>query len=66
MILELCEGSEDLTAEDKAAEILPINLQQLYVALRLGKTEEADALADEINVAEYVYTLNWLAILYVH
>ncbi|PGH21656.1 hypothetical protein AJ80_03089 [Polytolypa hystricis UAMH7299] len=49
---ELCKSSEDLAPEDKVAEILPIAVQQLYVALRLGKTEEAEQLAEGINVEE--------------
>ncbi|EEH03691.1 conserved hypothetical protein [Histoplasma capsulatum G186AR] len=49
---ELCKSSEDLTPEDKVAEILPIVVQQLYVALRQRKTEEARSLAEEINLAE--------------
>ncbi|PGH29414.1 signal recognition particle subunit SRP72 [[Emmonsia] crescens] len=49
---ELCKSSEDLTPEDKVAELLPIAVQQLYVALKQGKTDEAKSLADEINIAE--------------
>ncbi|KLJ09933.1 signal recognition particle subunit SRP72 [Blastomyces silverae] len=49
---ELCKSSEDLTPEDKVAELLPIAVQQLYVALKQGKSDEAKNLADEINVAE--------------
>jgi signal recognition particle subunit SRP72 len=46
----LCQHSDDLTDEVKADEILPINVQQLYVLQRLGKTTEADAIATEIIV----------------
>ncbi|OAX79605.1 hypothetical protein ACJ72_06072 [Emergomyces africanus] len=49
---ELCKSSEDLTPEDKAAELLPIAVQQLYVALKQGKMDEAKNLANEITVAE--------------
>ncbi|PGH05249.1 hypothetical protein AJ79_06860 [Helicocarpus griseus UAMH5409] len=49
---ELCKSSEDLTPEDKVAELLPIAVQQLYVALKQGKTDEARNLVEEINVAE--------------
>ncbi|OJD27475.1 hypothetical protein ACJ73_01133 [Blastomyces percursus] len=49
---ELCKSSEDLTPEDKVAELLPITVQQLYVALKQGKSDEAKSLADEINIAE--------------
>ncbi|KAB8239452.1 signal recognition particle subunit SRP72 [Aspergillus alliaceus] len=47
---ELCRTSEDLTPEDKAAELLPIAVQQLYVLIRLGKSEEAESILEEISV----------------
>lgn len=49
-LLDICQTSEDLTPEDRAAELLPIAVQYLYVLLRLGKTEQADALLEEITV----------------
>ncbi|CEJ60787.1 Putative Signal recognition particle subunit SRP72 [Penicillium brasilianum] len=48
----ICQTSEDLTSEDRAAELLPIAVQYLYVLLRLGKTEQAEALLEEISVEE--------------
>ncbi|ODH52980.1 hypothetical protein GX48_00848 [Paracoccidioides brasiliensis] len=50
--LELCKSSDDLAPEDKAAELLPITVQQLYVALKQGKIDEAKSLSSEINIAE--------------
>lgn len=50
---ELCRTSEDLTPEDRAAELLPIAVQQLYVLLRQGKSEEAQSVLEEISVGEY-------------
>ncbi|KAB8200358.1 SRP72 RNA-binding domain protein [Aspergillus parasiticus SU-1] len=47
---ELCRTSEDLTPEDKAAELLPIAVQQLYVLIRQGKSEEAESVLEEISV----------------
>ncbi|KAE8145734.1 hypothetical protein BDV25DRAFT_163965 [Aspergillus avenaceus] len=47
---ELCRTSEDLTPEDKAAELLPIAVQQLYVLIRQGKSEEAESIIEEISV----------------
>jgi signal recognition particle subunit SRP72 len=47
---ELCKHSNDLTDQQKSDEILPISIQQLYVLLCLGKTAEAEALADEIEI----------------
>lgn len=50
--LDICQTSEDLTPEDRAAELLPIAVQYLYVLLRLGKMEQAEALLQEISVEE--------------
>ncbi|GCB23541.1 signal recognition particle subunit SRP72 [Aspergillus awamori] len=49
---ELCRTSEDLTPEDRAAELLPIAVQQLYVLLRQGKSEEAQSVLEEISVSD--------------
>ncbi|KAJ5485293.1 hypothetical protein N7539_005281 [Penicillium diatomitis] len=48
----ICETSEELSPEDRAAELLPIAVQYLYVLLRLGKTEQAEALLEEISVED--------------
>ncbi|KAJ5105313.1 hypothetical protein NUU61_002660 [Penicillium alfredii] len=48
----VCRTSEDLTPEDRAAELLPIAVQQLYVLNRLGKTEEAESVLQEISVED--------------
>lgn len=53
-LLELCRTSEDLTPEDRAAELLPIAVQQLYVLIQQGKSEEAGSILEEITVKEYV------------
>jgi signal recognition particle subunit SRP72 len=58
--LELCRTSEDLTPEDRAAELLPIAVQQLYVLISQGKSEEAGSILDEITVKEYVSTIDSL------
>lgn len=44
---------QDLSEAEKQAEVLPIRVQQLYVATSLGKTDEANKLASEIPVQEY-------------
>lgn len=49
---DLCEALDELTAEEKKAEVLPIMVQQAYVYTRLGKIEEAKALQDMISFAE--------------
>ena len=48
----ICQTSEDLSPEDRAAELLPIAVQHLYVLIRQGKTEEADALIKDLSVEE--------------
>lgn len=49
---ELCKTSEDLTPEEKDAELLPIAVQQLYVLIRQGKLEEAEEVMKEISLNE--------------
>ncbi|KAL4887116.1 hypothetical protein BJY04DRAFT_48020 [Aspergillus karnatakaensis] len=49
---ELCRTSEDLTPEDRDAELLPIAVQQLYVLICQGKSEEAKFILEEISVKE--------------
>ncbi|KAJ6171365.1 hypothetical protein N7470_000432 [Penicillium chermesinum] len=46
----ICQTAEDLSVEEKAAELLPISVQDLYVLMQQGKTEEAEALLNEIAV----------------
>ncbi|CRL27755.1 Signal recognition particle, SRP72 subunit, RNA-binding [Penicillium camemberti] len=46
----ICRTSEDLSPEDKAAELLPIAVQQLYVLIQLGKLEEAEVALKDIAV----------------
>ncbi|KAL8684608.1 MAG: hypothetical protein Q9218_008219, partial [Villophora microphyllina] len=46
---DLCNASGDLSEEEKAAELLPIRVQQLYVLSRLGNVEGAEAVASEIT-----------------
>jgi signal recognition particle subunit SRP72 len=49
-VSELCKHSEDLSAEEKSAELLPINVQQIYVLERLGKADDAERISSEITV----------------
>ncbi|KAI1420490.1 hypothetical protein F5Y12DRAFT_113515 [Xylaria sp. FL1777] len=41
---DLCEASEDLSSDEKKAELLPIIVQHIYVLSQLGKGSEAAAL----------------------
>ena len=50
--LDLCNALDDLTGPEKVAELLPISVQQLYVASKLGKTEEAERLASDIALEQ--------------
>lgn len=52
--IDICRTSEDLSPEDKAAELLPIAVQQLYVLIQLGKLEEAEVVLKDIAVDKYV------------
>jgi signal recognition particle subunit SRP72 len=54
---DLCEALDELTDEEKRAEVLPIMVQQAYVFTKLGKLAEAEALEKMINIAEYVFKL---------
>ncbi|KMU86501.1 hypothetical protein CIHG_04290 [Coccidioides immitis H538.4] len=51
-LIELCKSSEELSPEDKRAELLPIATQELYIALRQGKLEGVESLLEEINISE--------------
>ncbi|KAK3945018.1 signal recognition particle subunit SRP72 [Diplogelasinospora grovesii] len=49
---DLCEASEDLSDEEKKAELLPILVQQAHVATKLGKLDEAASLHKSITLSE--------------
>ncbi|KAL2835123.1 hypothetical protein BDW59DRAFT_137154 [Aspergillus cavernicola] len=49
---ELCRTSEDLSPEDRDAELLPIAVQQLYVLICQGRSEEAKSILEEISVKD--------------
>lgn len=49
---DLCEALDELSDEEKRAEVLPIMVQQAYVLTKLGKLEEAEALQAQINIAK--------------
>ncbi|CAK7217978.1 Signal recognition particle subunit SRP72 [Sporothrix bragantina] len=49
---QLCEGSEELSDEDKQSELLPILIQQVYALTRLGRHDDAAALQKAIDASE--------------
>lgn len=51
---DLCNALEELSEQEKQAEILPITIQQIYVLISQGRLEDASALASNINSREYV------------
>lgn len=51
--LRLCDASEDLTEEDKQAEMRPILAQQAYVYAKLGNLKEALDLYRSLEATEY-------------
>lgn len=58
---DLCEALDELSDEEKRAEVLPIMVQQAYVFTKLGKLQEAEALEKMINIAEYAATSSSMA-----
>ena len=53
MLIDLCNALDELTEQEKTAELLPISVQQLYLLSKLGKTEATDKLASDISLQEY-------------
>lgn len=49
---DLCEASEELSDEDKKAEILPIMVQQAFVFTKMGKLEEAETIQKMITITD--------------
>ncbi|KAK3297563.1 uncharacterized protein B0H64DRAFT_392454 [Chaetomium fimeti] len=49
---DLCEATDELTEEEKKAELVPIVVQQAYVFTKLGKLTEAVALQNSLNLDE--------------
>ena len=56
---ELCRTTEDLSPEEKTAELLPILVQHLYILIKLNKLEEAESIAKGISLGEYVLTTQY-------
>ena len=57
---DLCEALDELSDEEKKAEVLPIMVQQAYVFTRMGKLEEAESLHKMINIPEYATIFSFL------
>ncbi|KAI5919095.1 SRP72 RNA-binding domain-containing protein [Camillea tinctor] len=51
---DLCEASEDLSDDEKAAELLPILVQHAYVFARLGQETEAAAVQKSIILSNII------------
>lgn len=51
--LRLCDASEDLTEEDKQAEMRPILAQQAFVYAKMGKLKESLDLYKSLDSTEY-------------
>lgn len=49
---DLCNALSDLTEPEKQAELLPINVQLVYVLTQAGKVDDAEQLATTIPFAE--------------
>lgn len=50
---DLCQALDELSDEEKKAEVLPIMVQQAFVFTKLGKLQEAETMQKMINIAEY-------------
>ncbi|KAK6208765.1 SRP72 RNA-binding domain-containing protein [Colletotrichum tabaci] len=50
--LRLCEESEELSEDDKSAEMIPILVQQVYVYSRLGKAGEALEIQERLSISD--------------
>lgn len=50
----LCQHSEELSDEQKVEELLPIAVQHHYVLYLLGKSDEIETVAQEINIDNIV------------
>lgn len=53
--VRLCDASDELTQEDKHAEMRPILAQQAYVYAKMGKLKEALDLYQSLGSTRYVY-----------
>lgn len=49
---QLCEASDELSDDDKRAELLPILIQQAYTLTRLGRHDDAAAVQAAIDASE--------------
>ncbi|KAI9690610.1 MAG: Signal recognition particle core component [Bogoriella megaspora] len=49
---DLCNALEDLSEDEKQAEILPITVQQVYVLARQGKYDQAESLGNNLNTSK--------------
>jgi signal recognition particle subunit SRP72 len=50
---DLCNALEDLSDEEKAAELLPMTVQHVYILAQMGKLEDAEKMAKTIPIPEY-------------
>ncbi|KAL8910526.1 MAG: hypothetical protein Q9171_004185 [Xanthocarpia ochracea] len=49
---DLCNASGDLSDDEMVAELLPIQVQHVYVLTRLGKSVDAEILASQITLKD--------------
>jgi len=66
---DLCAASEELTEEEKKAEILPIAAQQIFVLTRQGRHDEAAKVCESLEIKDisdlstrHIATVNSLAV----
>lgn len=49
---DLCNALDELSEQQKSEEVLPINVQQVFVLCRLGRHQEAERLASKTTLSE--------------
>ena len=59
--LDLCNASGDLSDDEMVAELLPIQVQHVYVLTRLGKSADAEILASQITLKELDYPISTIS-----
>ena len=58
---DLCLASEELSEDEKKAELVPIVAQMVYVLLRLGRTEDAKKVGEELDGEGVDEATKWIA-----
>ena len=58
---DLCLASEELSEDEKKAELVPIVAQMVYVLLRLGRVDDAKKVGEELDGEGVDEATSWIA-----